>query len=192
MSLFKIDCGDVFLQEFTIENIEDIYSITSEPEVCEFLPDWKSTREQRHHWVTNYEIPSNKDFLSSIPEIDGQNFLKLGIIEKESGKFIGFCNTGIKEELPEPNREISYAITKDYRNKGYTTEAVKGLVNFLFEKTNVNALNIVVLPNNEGSIKVIEKSGFSFKANVEIENQKHYHYTLEKENWKVGKSEAES
>ncbi|WOD64831.1 GNAT family N-acetyltransferase (plasmid) [Niallia taxi] len=185
--LFTIDCGEIFLREFRIEDADAIYEITSQPEVYEYLPDWKSTREQRLDWVTNYEIPSNKKFLSAVPNIEEQNYLKLGIILKETGEFIGFCNTGIKEELPAPNREIAYAISKHYRNRGYTTEAVKGLINFLFEKTNVELLNTIVLIQNLSSNRVIKKSGFEFVGDIEIENQKYYHYTLHKSEWKNNK-----
>lgn len=183
-NFFTIDCGEILLREFRIEDVDDIYSITSQPEVNKFLPDWKSTREQRLDWVTNYEILSNKEFLSAVPNIVDQNYLKLGIILKETGEFIGFCNTGIKEELPSPNREIVYAISKHYRNKGYTTKAVEGLINYLFMNTNVDLINAVVLPHNVSSDKVIQKCGFSFREEIEIENQQHYHYTLGKEEWR--------
>jgi len=76
--LFTIDCGDILLRELRIEDVDATYEITSQPEVYEYLPDWKSTREQRLDWVTNYEIPSNKKFLSAVPNIEEQNYLKLG------------------------------------------------------------------------------------------------------------------
>lgn len=180
-NIFTIDCGEILLQEFRVEDVEAIYEITSQPEVYEFLPDWRSTRKQRLDWVTNYEIPNNKNFLSAVPNIGGQNYFKLGIILKETGDFIGFCNTSIKEELSEPNREIAYAISKDYRNQGYTTKAVKGLVHYLFENTDVELLNAVVLPHNVCSNKVIQKCGFLFNGYVEMEDQLHYHYILHKE-----------
>ncbi|HJF30772.1 MAG TPA: GNAT family N-acetyltransferase [Sporosarcina psychrophila] len=188
-NLFTIDCGEILLREFRIEDVDRIYEITSQPEVYEFLPDWHSTREQRLNWVTNYEIPSNKEFLSAVPNIDGQNYLKLGIVLKETGEFIGFCNTGIKEELSEPNREIAYAISKHYRNRGYSTKAVKGLIKYLFENTDVEQLNTAVLPLNISSSKVIQKCGFHFNGDIEIEDQTHYHYTLSKEDWKSGNNQ---
>ncbi|MDZ5472245.1 GNAT family N-acetyltransferase [Bacillus sp. 31A1R] len=182
-NIFEIDCGEILLREFRIEDVDAIYEITSQPEVYEFLPDWKSTREQRLNWVTHYEIPSNKEFLTAIPNIEEQNYLKLGIILKETGEFIGFCTTGIKEELPAPNREIAFAISKHYRNKGYTTKAVKGLINFLFDKTNVELLNTIVLIENISSNRVIQKCGFQFVGDIEIEGENYHHYTLHKNEW---------
>ena len=178
-NLFTIDCGEISLREFRIEDVDAIYELTSQPEVYEFLPDWRSTREQRLDWVKNYEIPDNKEFLANVPSI-GEGWLKLGIVLKETDEFIGFCNTGIKEELSGPNREVAYSISKHYRNKGYTTQAVKGLVNYLFANTDIEQLNAVVLPRNIASNKVIAKCGFHLKGNVEIEDQIHYHYTLAK------------
>ncbi len=83
--------------------------------------------------------------MKAIPAIDDQTYLRLGIILKETDQLIGFCITGLKEELPPPNREIVYAISKHFRNKGYTTEAARGLINFLFKNTNVEILNAVAL-----------------------------------------------
>lgn len=187
-NLFIIDCGEIVLREFRVEDVDAIYELTSQPEVYEFLPDWHSTREQRLNWVTNYEIPSNKEFLSAIPDISEQNYLKLGIVLKETGEFIGFCNTGIKEELNEPNREIAFAISKYYRNRGYTTMAVKGLVKYLFENTNVELLNAIVLPHNVSSNKVIQKCDFRYIRKIEIEDQQYFQYILHKEEWRVQNS----
>ncbi|HGK1549780.1 TPA: hypothetical protein ACJ0C3_002027, partial [Streptococcus pneumoniae] len=54
--LFRIDCGYIYIQEFSIKDADSIYRISNQPEIFKFLPDWKSTKEQRVDWVTNYEI----------------------------------------------------------------------------------------------------------------------------------------
>lgn len=89
-------------------------------------------------------------------------------------------------QLPEENwnREVVYAISKQYSCRGYTTTAVKGLIKYLFENTDVELLNTVVLPHNLGSNKVIQKCGFRINGEIEIEDQIHFHYTLNKEDWK--------
>lgn len=45
--LFRIDCGDIYLQGFMVKDAESIYKIANQPEIEKFLPDWKSTKEQR-------------------------------------------------------------------------------------------------------------------------------------------------
>lgn len=184
-TLFRIDCGEIYLQEFTVEDAESIYNISNQPEIEKFLPDWKSTKEQRINWVVNYEIPENKAFLHAVritTNIDN-HILKLGIFKKTTNEFIGWCCTGIKDELPAPNREIMYAVSSEYHNNGYATKATKGLVDYLFEKTKVDVLNAIALINNVASNKVIEKCGFIYLSEQEIENQLYNHYQLSKSEW---------
>ena len=183
--LFRLDCGNIYLQEFSIEDAESIYKISNQPEVYKFLPDWRSTKEQRVDWVTNYEIPANKAFLHAVTNtsyIDG-HFLKLGIFIKETDEFIGWCGTGIKEELPSPNREIVYAISGEYQKKGYATKASKRLIDYLFTNTNLSVLNVIALTINIASNKVIEKCGFTYLREQTIENELYNHYILSKSEW---------
>ncbi|MDR4172448.1 GNAT family N-acetyltransferase [Bacillus nitratireducens] len=183
--LFRIDCGDIYLQEFMVKDAESIYKISNQPEIEKFLPDWKSTKEQRTHWIINDEIPANKAFLDAMKttsNIDGHS-LQLGIFNKDTNEFIGWCCTSIKEELPSPNREIMYAVSSEYHNNGYATKATKGLIGFLFENTNVDVLNAIALIKNVPSNKVIEKCGFTYMSQQTIEKQLYNHYILSKSEW---------
>ncbi|MFE6138406.1 GNAT family N-acetyltransferase [Bacillus sp. NPDC057893] len=183
--LFRLDCGDIYLQEFSTKDAENIYKISNQPEIEKFLPDWKSTKEQRVNWVTNYEIPANKVFLDAATNssnIEG-HFLKLGVFIKDTNEFIGWCCTGIKEELPSPNREIMYAISREHQNNGYATKATRGLIDYLFKNTTLDVLNAIALINNVPSNKIIEKCGFTYMSQQTIENQLYNHYLLSKSEW---------
>lgn len=183
--LFRIDCGEIYLQEFSAEDADAIFRISSQPEVSAFLPDWKSTKEQRVHWVTEYEVPANKAFLEAVAagaDIDG-HILKLGIFLKETDEFIGWCCTGIKEELAAPNREIMYAIGREHQQKGYATKACTGLMRYLFEKTALETLNAVALTNNIASNRVIEKCGFVQQGQQMIDGELYNHYVLTRTLW---------
>ncbi|KAF0819942.1 acetyltransferase, GNAT family [Bacillus sp. ZZV12-4809] len=178
-----IDCGEVILREYRMEDVQALFEITSQPEVYEFIPGAKATLEQRVNWMENYEIPANNKFKSSLPELKNAGFLNLGIILKETGEFIGFCNTGIKDELPEPNREIGYAISKHWRNKGYSTLAAKGLIGFLFEKTALETLNAVALTSNASSNRVLQKCSFKLAGEKIFDGEQFFHYIMKKTDW---------
>ncbi|TYS67948.1 GNAT family N-acetyltransferase [Sutcliffiella horikoshii] len=183
--LFRIDCGDIYLQEFSIEDADKIYIISNQPEISNFLPDWKSTRDQRVDWVTNYEMPANKAFLEAAKENNIDNhFLKLGVFISATDEFIGWCCTGIKEEIPAPNREIMYAISADHQGNGYATKASLGLINYLFSNTNIEILNAVALINNLSSNKVIEKCGFTLQGKHKIGDELYNNYVLRKSEWR--------
>ncbi|MEC5306197.1 GNAT family N-acetyltransferase [Bacillus thuringiensis] len=183
--LFRIDCGDIYLQEFMVKDAESIYKIANQPEIEKFLPDWKSTKEQRMDWIANYEIPANKVFLEAVKTTNNidNRMLKLGIFKKATNECIGWCCTGMKEELPSPNREIMYAISNEHQNHGYATKATKGLIDYLFKETNLIILNAIALINNAPSNKVIKKCGFTYLGEQKIENQLYNHYVLSKSEW---------
>ncbi len=182
--LFTIDCGDILLREFIIEDAEKVYRFAHEKDISTFLPDWQTSKEQRFEWVRDYEIPWNKEFLKAAPEANiTEHMLKTGIVLKETNEFIGWCCTCIKKELSPPNREINYAVTKEHCGKGYATKAVLGLTTYLFNHTNVDHLIMIALRENTASNRVIQKSSFYFVHEIEIKNQTYNYYELSKKNW---------
>ncbi|WP_339308187.1 GNAT family N-acetyltransferase [Paenibacillus sp. FSL L8-0435] len=178
-----IDCKDIYLREYRIEDLEKLQEITWQPEVYEFLPGWNATIEDRSLWLTEYEIPENQRFKQAVMAggYIGELYLRMAIILKENDEFIGWCCSGIKEELPAPNREIMYGISKHYRNRGYTTQAVNAMTEYLFEHTNVEVLNAIALTTNQASNKVIQKCDFERGSSIVIENGKYNHYHLRKQ-----------
>ncbi|GKX66475.1 GNAT family N-acetyltransferase [Inconstantimicrobium mannanitabidum] len=178
-NLFTIGCEDIVLREFRLEDLDELYALTLQPEITDILPDWKATKEQRKEFLTNMHMPSNKIFLKSVPNV-GDTWFTVGIILKKTSEFIGWCCTGPCDELPKPNREIGYAISKYHRNKGYTTQAVMAMIKYLFENTEVKFLNAIALTTNKPSNRVIEKCGFNYTDNVTIGDREFYHYILSK------------
>ncbi|WP_233523103.1 GNAT family N-acetyltransferase [Peribacillus saganii] len=85
-------------------------------------------------WVSDWEIPGNKAFLKLISEGRPEGYFRLGIVLKETDKFIGWCCAGPKDQLPKPNTEIFYAISKNYEGRGYVTKAAKTLIDYLFSE----------------------------------------------------------
>jgi [ribosomal protein S5]-alanine N-acetyltransferase len=185
--LFIIECKDIFLREYRIEDLDELYTLTQQPEILEFLPWWNASKEQRLDWLLNYETIENKQFLKAVSESGniGQFRLRLGIISKETDEFIGWCCTGIKEDLPPPNREIMYAISNNHANKGYTTQAAQGIIKYLFEKTSEEELNAIALIRNIPSNRVIQKCGFDFINTIELENEEYNYYKLSKSKWET-------
>ncbi|MPN07103.1 hypothetical protein SDC9_154369 [bioreactor metagenome] len=150
------------------------------------MPDWIWPKEGIKNWVSEYVIKENQRCFEVFPNLPNSNeyILRLGIILKETNEFIGWITSGLKEELPPPNREIGYAISKDYTGNGYSTQAVKGLIKYLFENTNIDVLNATALTYNTPSNKVLVKSGFNLLGITKIEEQDYYYYKLCKDQWK--------
>ena len=176
-NIFEINCERLILREFIPEDLEPIYQITLQPEIKKFLPDWVASKEQREIWLHKYEIPENQAFLKSLPVVK-DNILRLAIVQKKTNKVIGWIVSGLKEELPVPNREIGYGISNEYAGNGYATEAACGMVKYLLKNTDSEYINAVARVDNLSLNKVIKKSGFSYIGDVEIENYQYHHYKI--------------
>jgi len=177
-NILVIGCKDIYLREFMLKDLDKLYELTLQREITDFLPDWISTKEQREQWLIE-DIQENKDFLESLPNV-GEQCLRLAIVLKETNEMIGWCCSGIEDELPPPNRGIAYAISKDHRGKGYTTQAARGLISYFFDQTNVEELSAMALLRNISSNRVIEKCGFNHKGTVEIGKKEFNYYKINK------------
>ncbi len=60
--------------------------------------------------------------------------------------------------------EIGFTLAKDYQRQGYATEAVKGLVDYLFSDLNKHRVTASIDPRNIPSIKLVERIGFRQEA----------------------------
>jgi RimJ/RimL family protein N-acetyltransferase len=87
---------------------------------------------------------------------------QLAVIEKGGGLIgdLGIHFTG-KENR---QAEIAYTIAPGYQGKGYATEAVLGMMGFLFDKLRKHRLVATADPRNKGSIRLMERVGMRREA----------------------------
>jgi ribosomal-protein-alanine N-acetyltransferase len=55
---------------------------------------------------------------------------------------------------------LGYITHPDHRGKGYTTEAVRLLIDYLFRAKNISRVQAECSPENKASVRVLEKAGF--------------------------------
>ena len=105
-----------------------------------------------------------------------------------NGKVIG--SLGIEEydekNLPElsdkKGREIGYVLSKDYWGKGLMPEAVKRVIEYLFDEVGLDFVTCGYFLRNNQSARVQEKCGFHFVK--EIMHKTRYN-TLERTNLNI-------
>lgn len=62
--------------------------------------------------------------------------------------------------------DIGYRINKDYWGKGYAPEAGQAMVKIAFERMDLTRLQIRCFTNNNGSIRVAQKLGFTQEGKI--------------------------
>lgn len=81
------------------------------------------------------------------------------LIEKDKKAIIGgICFHGEPNEKNEI--EIGYGIDSEFRNKGYMTESISGLIHWIRENKDVRSIIAETATTNISSIKVLEKNDF--------------------------------
>ena len=108
---------------------------------------------------------------------DSEMILGMFIREKKTfaiefeGKTIGSLGIELydQEQMPEfvdkKGREIGFVLSKDYWGKGLMPEAVKGVINWLFDEIGLDFIVCRHSPENIRSKRVQEKCGFrSYKT----------------------------
>lgn len=123
------------------------------------LSEWMPDKAMYKYWGKNAgKADKDPSLLFANPEKPSKSF-HLGIEEKASEKVIG----EIWVYLIENNRmaKVAYRIAESRKNKGYATEALKAVVNFCFENTELQRLWSDVDVRNVSSCRVMEKCGFT-------------------------------
>lgn len=142
----------LILREFKENDLTDFYEYASVDGVGE-MAGWS------HH--ENIEI--TKEILNSFIK-DNKVF---AIVYKENNKVIGSLGVekyGMEDKLDEfkdlYGRSIGYVLSKDYWGKGLMPEAVKCVINYLFDECNLDFIICGYYLFNNQSKRVQEKCGF--------------------------------
>lgn len=91
--------------------------------------------------------------------------LPMLIFERETGVYLG--STGLHDiHWGVRAFEIGYWLRTSATNKGYMTEAVKGLTRFTFEELNANRVEIRCDSDNVRSASVARRAGFTQEGHL--------------------------
>jgi putative acetyltransferase len=117
-------------------------------------------------WKPHESMDDTREIMKLV-FLDKENVF--GIVLKENDKLVG--SIGL---IPDPKRQndktrmIGYAIAESCWNKGYTTEAVRALIRFGFEKLGLQLISAYCYPSNERSKKVLKKCGFDYEGKLHL------------------------
>ena len=90
------------------------------------------------------------------------------VFEKESGKLVGRAGVEHREAL-EGEPELGYAIGTPFWKKGYGTEVCQAILDYTKEELGFEEVCSLVEPENKISIHLLEKLGFNFEMDLELE-----------------------
>ncbi|NCB75070.1 MAG: N-acetyltransferase [Clostridia bacterium] len=140
------------LRVLNMDDKELFFQYRSIPEIYRFQ-SWKpSTIEEIEAFI---ELN-----LSIIPNTPS-TWLQLAVCLKD-GRLIG--DIGIHFLDDGYQLELGYTIAPDYQGRGYASEAVRAVIDFLFFSLGKHRITASVDPGNLKSINLLEKIGFRKEA----------------------------
>jgi RimJ/RimL family protein N-acetyltransferase len=113
------------------------------------------------------------------------------IIEKKDGTRIGYMTHWVVK--PSGHVEIGYFVTPNERGKGYCSEAVQIVVDYLFLSKDIVRVQAGTDVRNKASQKVLENAGFVREGTIRKaafnkgEWSDGYAYSILREEWKAPK-----
>lgn len=88
------------------------------------------------------------------------------VILKETGESIGMCGLIKRDALEDV--DIGYAFLPRYWSKGYAIESTLGMKAYAKDVIQLKRLVGIVDPANEGSIRVLEKTGLTYEKMIKL------------------------
>lgn len=123
------------------------------------LKEWMSDKSIYAYWGKGpSKTDKNPELLFQKPEKPSKSF-HFGIELNEIHKIIGEAWIYLIEN--DRMAKIAIRFGRAYHGKGYATEAIKAMVCFCFESTELQRIWTDVDVNNIASCKVLEKCGFT-------------------------------
>ncbi len=151
-----VETKRIILRKFSEEDLNDLYEYASVSGVGEMAG-----------WPTHKSIEESKTVLDMFINQEHQYALVL----KETGKMIGsFSLKEVSESIKAEFEgllccEFGYTVSKDYWGQGIMPEVTSAVIDFLFNKTDVDVITIEHFVDNKQSQRVIEKCGGVFYKN---------------------------
>jgi RimJ/RimL family protein N-acetyltransferase len=149
-----------------------------------FWSDYLPIEEQmtKSEWMKTFVNPT---------EFQKMIALKLFVIQRKDGTKIG----GIYHRTNQPygTMEIGYFLLPNERRKGYGTEAVQLMVDYLFLSKDIVRIEATTNVGNKASQRVLEKVGFKREGTIRKLTfvrgvwTDHYLHSILREEWKEPK-----
>jgi len=155
------------IRDFTRADAENLYHIAREENILRFMADW----------TEGTECP--QDYYKFIDWMRLQKHSKdmhvnkrYAVALRETDEMIGMVGMGLEDALHEV--EVAYFMAQAHQRQGYTKEALKALVDWIFRVSKVPYLIATIDCANEASQKTALACGFElFEKRTPVNHKQH-------------------
>lgn len=167
---------DYFIaNEFDIEDGFKLRNVLIRPLRPTDFSQWLDVRTYSHDWLVKWEprVPAGR-----YPELTERAFLsRLAMMKRErqigssfgfgvffNDHFIGEVNLSNIQRGAMQSGTIGYWIDRRFCGRGFIPEATTGVLRFAFEMLNLHRVEILIVPTNKSSLRVVEKLDLRYEG----------------------------
>jgi RimJ/RimL family protein N-acetyltransferase len=146
----RIETDRLVLRRWQLDDVEPLAAIRSHPEVARWLG--QSTLDDTRRVVERFE-----------ESFESRGFGRFAVEDRESGALVGWSglmHAAAWEATPEKD-EIGWLVAPDRWGEGLASEAARAALDDAFERVGLLRVIAFALPENEASIRVMERCGMS-------------------------------
>lgn len=170
----EIETTRLQLRPYTLEDLDELAVILSNPEVMRYSPRGSIPQEK----VTEVTQEILEFFIQHWKQY---GFGVWAVVEKATGKLIGHCGLNFLPNSPEV--EVLYRLSQAYWHQGIATEATKASLRYGFEEVKLDKIVAITLPEHIASRRVMEKAGLRYEKDAHFYNLDVVYYALSREAW---------
>jgi [ribosomal protein S5]-alanine N-acetyltransferase len=170
--MFKIETDRLFMREWNADDAQILFDMNDDPLVVRYTGDraFTSLDDARELIRTydHYQLYGHGRWLCTL---------------KSSGEIVGWCGLKRIDEDGDNFVDLGYRFFKKHWGKGYATESSFASLKFGFEKIGCEEIVARAVKENEASIHVIRKLGFSFWKGAGCHGLPAEYYRLRREDF---------
>lgn len=153
--ILQMNTERLLLRKMEAADANELFQIWSDPLVTEFMNIENFTSK-----VQALEMIQLFDQLHQ-----DQAAIRYSIIELDTGELIGSCGFNFVDH-EHAKAEVAYDISQKHWRRGFAVEAVSALVQHGFLEMQLNRIEAKVDPNNEPSIRLLERLNFHYEGTL--------------------------
>lgn len=160
--------NSLIMRPLQSSDLDALATIWSDPEVTQFLPSRGAPISKE---------AAKKSLRNFIEHWEERNYGIWAIVQHVSSPMIGYCGLRYLDELKEV--EVLYALAKQYWGRGITTQAAKAAIAYGFNIAHLDRIIAMAFPENQASIRVMEKAGLKYEKQIHIFNLDAVYYSID-------------
>lgn len=156
LGTITLETERLILRKISVNDAEEAFNNwTDDHEVTKYVT-WKphgnveTTKELFKMWEERYKEPHTYKWVVYVKELDS---------------IIGTIDV-VHKSIDNKKCEIGYCYGSKFWGKGYATEALKIVINFLLNDVGFELIEAICLVTNPASGKVMEKAGMKYDATL--------------------------